>query len=142
MVGALVVGNRSETKSISGKECDCITLTAKLDKLSLMRKKLLLFSGRFSSMPNVDPYVDAMKSYSEKLCLLPSGMVLDSEMNLGFDADGLPPDGVVSSYILSTMTDYEVNSVIPDSFSDLPQQYKPFKSPEYAAWVTFACFVT
>ena len=120
MVGALVAGNTSETKSISGKECDCITLTAKLDKLSLMHKKLLLFSGRSSSMPNVDRYVDAMKSYSEKLCLLPSGMVLESETILAFDADALPPDGVVSSYILSTMTDYEVNPVIPRSFSDLP----------------------
>ncbi len=55
VVGALVAGNTLETKSISGKECDCITLTAKLDKLSLMRKKLLLFSGRFSSMPNGIP---------------------------------------------------------------------------------------
>ena len=120
VVGALVAGNTSETKSISGKECDCITLTVKLDKLSLMRKKLLLFSGRFSSMPHVDPYVDVMKSYSEKLCLLPSGMVLESETILAFDADALPPDGVVSSYILSTVLDYEVNPVIPDSFFDLP----------------------
>lgn len=118
--GALVVGNTLQTKSIAGKECDCITLTAKLDKLSLMDKKSLLFSGGFSSMPNVDLYVDAMKSYSEKLCLLPSGMVLESETILEFNADVLPPDGVVSSHILSTMTDYEVNSVIPDSFFDLP----------------------
>jgi outer membrane lipoprotein-sorting protein len=118
--GALVVGNTVEPKSISGEECDCVTLSAQLSKLSIVDKKFLLFSGGLSTMSNVDSYLDAIKSYSAKFCLLSNGMVLESETNLEFTADALPPDGVISSHILSTITDYEINPIIPDSFFDLP----------------------
>jgi len=118
--GALEVGNTVGTKSISGEECDCVTLSAQLSKLSIVDKKFLLFSGGLSTMSNVDPYLDAIKSYSAKFCLLSNGMVLESETNLEFTAGALPPDGVISSHILSTITDYEINPIIPDSFFDLP----------------------
>lgn len=118
--GGLIVGNTIETRSISGEECDCITLSAQLSKLSTVDKKYLLFSGGFSGTPNVGPYVDALKSYSAKLCLLPNGMVLESETNLEFNADALPPDGAVSSHVITTITYYELNPVVPDSLFDLP----------------------
>ena len=118
--GALVVGTAVQTRSIAGEECACVTLSAQLSKLSTVDREFLLFSGGLSTISNVDTYIDAINSYSMKLCLLPNGMVLDSEMNLGFDADALPPDGIISSHILSTVLDYEVNPVIPDSLFNLP----------------------
>jgi hypothetical protein len=123
--GALVVGTAVETKSIAGEECACVMLSAQLSKLSLEDKKFLLFSGGFSAMPDVDPYVDALKSYNAKLCVLPNGMVLESETNLEFDADALPPDGIVSSHILSTVLDYEIAPVIPVLLFDLPAPPTP-----------------
>ena len=118
--GALVVGNTVEPKSISGEECNCLTLSAQLSKLSTVDKKFLLFSGGLSSISNVDPYVAAIKSYSVKFCLLSNGMVLESETNLEFNADTVPPGGVISSHILSTISNYEINPDIPDSLFDLP----------------------
>jgi len=118
--GALVIEAKVERKLVSGEECDEVRLAADLAKFSLVDKKFLLYSSGLSSIPGVDAYVDAINSFDMRLCLLPSGMALESEIILKLNPDTLPPDGIVSAHVATTITHYEINPTIPDSFFNLP----------------------
>ena len=118
--GALVLEPQVEPKLVSGEECNEVRLSADLAKFSPVDKKFILYSSGLSSIPGVDAYVDAIKSFDMRLCILPSGMVLESEVILEFNPDVLPPNSVVSARVVTTITHYEINPAIPDSFFNLP----------------------
>jgi len=118
--GALVPEARVEPRLVSGEECNELRLSADLTKLSSKDREFLLYSGGLSSVSDVGIYVDAITSFAMRFCLLPNGMMLESETTLELNPNALPTDGIVSSHIVSTITHYEINPVIPDSFFDLP----------------------
>jgi hypothetical protein len=117
---ALLSVAKVERRPVSGEECDEVRFSADLAKFSREDKKFLLYSSGLSSIPDVDVYVDAIKSFDIRLCLLPSGIALESEVMLELNPDVVPPNGIVSARIVTTVTHYEINPAISDSFFDLP----------------------
>jgi len=118
--GALVLAAGVTTKTIAGEKCDQVELTVDLTKLSALDRKYLLYIGGLSSISSMEAYSSAIASFDVRLCLLPSGVTLESETTLKLNGDALPADGIVSSHILTTLTHYEINPVIPDSIFVLP----------------------
>jgi hypothetical protein len=117
---ALLSVAKVERRLVSGEECDEVKFSADLAKFSREDKKFLLYSSGLSTIPDVDAYVDAIKSFDIRLCLLPSGVALESEVILELNPDVVPSNGIVSARIVTTVTHYEINPAILDSFFNLP----------------------
>lgn len=118
--GAVILEDKVEPRLVSGEECNQLRLSVDLTRLSPVDRKFLLFSGGLSNISDVDTYVNAINSFAMRLSVLPNGMTLESETILELNPDALPPDGVVSSDVVNTITHYEINPVIPDSLFVLP----------------------
>jgi hypothetical protein len=117
---AFVLEDKVEPTLVSGEECNELRLSVDLTRLSLVDRKFLLYSGGLPDVSDVDTYVNAISSFTMRLCILPNGMMPESESILELNPDALPPDGVVSSHVVNTITHYEINPVIPDSLFVLP----------------------
>jgi hypothetical protein len=118
--GAFILEDKVEPRLVSGEECNELRLSVDLTKLSLVDRKFLLFSGGLSNISDIDTYANAIKSFAMRLSVLPNGMMLESEIILELNPDALPPDGIISSDVVGTITHYEINPVIPDSLFVLP----------------------
>jgi hypothetical protein len=118
--GAVILEDKVEPRLVSGEQCNELRLSVDLTKLSLVDRKFMLFSGGLPNISDVDTYANAINSFAMRLSVLPNGMMLESEAILELNPDALPPDGVVSSDVVSTITHYEINPVIPDSLFVLP----------------------